>query len=115
VNEFRSKKLKPHLRIQKNPESRSKYIVSLNSETFKQVIFDNSSDVFVFFTSKVCRLCNEFWPTYINAAKVLNKSRNMIFTTIDMSNNELDDQNIYYYPTIRYYPTNSKYRPFDYD
>lgn len=35
--------------------------------------------------------------------------------TIDMSNNELDDQNLYYYPTIRFYTTNRKQRPLEYD
>ena len=33
-----------------------------------------------------------------------------------MANNELPDvHNIFYYPTLRYYPKDSKYRPYNYD
>lgn len=76
---------------------------------------DNTTDVFVFFTGAVCRLCEEFYPTFISAAKVLNKSPKLLFTTINVSENELEEHDIHYYPTVRFYPTNSKFRPFDYD
>jgi hypothetical protein len=63
----------------------------LNSENFETVVKDEKSDVFVLFTGSNCRLCEDFWPTYINTAKVLHKSTNLLFTTIDMSLNEVDD------------------------
>ena len=45
----------------------------------------------------------------------LHKTENLIFTTIDMSLNEVDDANVYYYPTVRFYPADNKVRPWDYD
>lgn len=32
-----------------------------------------------------------------------------------MGKNEVDDANVYYYPTVRLYPADNKFRPWDYD
>ena len=60
-------------------------------------------------------MCEDFWPVFVKAAKVLSRTNGLMFTTINMGNNEIDDLSIYYYPTVRYYPRDSKYRPYDYD
>lgn len=73
-------------------------------------------DVFVMFVGGgICQLCEDFWPVFVKAAKVLSRTNGLMFTTINMGNNEIDDLSIYYYPTVRYYPRDSKYRPYDYD
>ena len=94
---------------------RSKYVISLNSENFESVVKDDKTDVFVLFTGSNCRLCEDFWPTFINTAKVLHKTQGLIFATIDMGLNEIDDQTVYYYPTVRFYPADNKIRPWNYD
>lgn len=54
-------------------------------------------------------------PVFEKAAKVLSNTQNLLFTTINMGLNELEDHVVYYYPTVRFYPKDSKYRPYDYD
>ena len=91
-------------------------MTALNSENFEKIVFDKELDVFVMFVGGgLCKLCDDFWPIYVKAAKVLSRTNGLLFTTINMAMNELDDASIYYYPTIRYYPKDSKYRPYDYD
>ena len=78
---------------------------------------DKAQDVVVlFYISNGCPLCEALWPLYIEAAKYLHRTQNMLFTAIDLSENELPDvHNLFYYPMLRYYPRDSKYRPFNYD
>jgi len=72
--------------------------------------------IVLFYTSNPCKLCEDIWPFYIQAAKVLHRTQDLRFTSIDMGQNELAElHNIFYYPTIRYFPRDSKHRPYDYD
>eukprot|EP00347_Sterkiella_histriomuscorum_P010855 403374666 len=116
VRDFESGVIKAYRKNQEYPASKSNYITALSSNTFEQVVFDKELDVFVMFIGGgLCQLCEEFWPVYVNAATILSRTNGLLFTTINMGLNELDDQTIYYYPTVRYYPKDSKYRPYDYD
>jgi hypothetical protein len=78
---------------------------------------DKSQDVMVLiYSTKGCRVCEDLWPLYIEAAKLLHKTSGLVFTSINMAANELPEvHNIFYYPTLRYYPMKSKYRPYDFD
>ncbi len=70
----------------------------------------------LFYTSNGCSLCEELWPLYIEAARRLHRTQNLLFTSIDMATNDLpDENNLFYYPSLRYYPKDSKYRPYNYD
>jgi len=103
--------------VEENPSTRHKNVVPLNGRTFSSVVIeDATSDVFVFFTKggDKCELCQNFWPGFIEAAIILERSSNLIFATIDLSHNEVDWVDVYYFPTVRYYPRNNKKRPLDY-
>lgn len=77
---------------------------------------DKDLDVFVIFTGGgLCQLCEQFYPVLIKAAQVFSRTQNLMFASINMGLNELDDTSVYYYPTVRMYPKDSKYRPYDYD
>ena len=110
--------LRPEQRTEASPSNRAPGLVlPLNSDSFESVAFDRDLDVVVlFYTSNYCKLCEELWPLYIKLAEVLRQTSNLRFTSINMALNELPEvHNIFYYPQLRYYPRDSKYRPYDYD
>ena len=78
---------------------------------------DKDLDVLVlFYTTKICKLCDEFWPLYTKLAEILSETQDLRVTSINMSQNELDEvHNVFYYPLLRFYPRDSKHRPYDYD
>lgn len=117
VNQYVSGKLEPFYRTEVDPKNEGEgYIMPLNSQTFEKIVMDKELDVFVLFTGSSCQLCEELWPVLVKAAKVLSRSQNLIFASINMGLNELDEKhNIYYYPTVRYYPRDNKDKPQDYD
>ena len=83
----------------------------LNSQTFPKVVHDPALDVVVFFRgSSACELCEELWPVFVQTARVLHKSLNLVFASINMSQNELTEE-VWYYPTIRYYARDQKQQP----
>lgn len=116
VDDFVNGRVAPFMKVESNPITRYEKIIPLNSENFYSTVMDKSKDVFVFFYTENCKLCEDFWQVYIEAAKFFEQTPDLVFASINMKDNELDDKtDIYYYPTIKYYPTNSKTRPYDYD
>lgn len=91
------------------------YVKPLNSDTFLDFVMDIQKDVFVLFVGPFCELCDQVWPVFLKAAQALVKTENLQFCTMNMELNEIDDNSINFYPTLRYYPTDSKNRPYDYD
>jgi thiol-disulfide isomerase/thioredoxin len=118
VKDFISKKLLPAHKTEATPSNRApEYVMALNSDSFEKITMDVDLDVMViFFTTNGCKLCEEVWPLYIELAKLLHKTPNLRFISINMHLNELSDvHNIFYYPLLRFYPRDSKHRPYDYD
>jgi thiol-disulfide isomerase/thioredoxin len=110
--------LRPEQKTEASPSNRAPGLVlPLNSDSFETVAFDRDLDVVVlFYTSNYCKLCEELWPLYIKLAELLKQTLNLRFTSVNMALNELPEvHNIFYYPQLRYYPRDSKYRPYDYD
>lgn len=91
--------------------------MALNSDSFDKVTMNKELDVMVlFYTTNSCKLCEELWPLYSQLAEVLKDTVDLRFTSINMAKNELEEvHNIFYYPMLRYYPRDSKHRPYDYD
>ena len=118
VDSYLEGTLLPFKKSEVTPTNKAPHVVlPLNANTFEAVTMDPDIDVMViFYTTNACKLCEEIWPLYIKAAEHLKLSKGLRFTSINMAGNELDEiSNIFYYPTLRYYPKDSKHRPYDYD
>ncbi len=118
VKDFLSKKIRPSQKSESDPSNKApNLILPLNSDTFERVTMNTDLDVMVlFYTTNSCKLCEELWPLYTKLATILKDTIDMRFTSINMARNELEEvHNIFYYPMLRYYPKDSKHRPYDYD
>lgn len=118
VKDFLSKKIRPSQKSESDPSNKApNLILPLNSNTFERVTMNTDLDVMVlFYTTNSCKLCEELWPLYTQLATILKDTVDLRFTSINMARNELEEvHNIFYYPMLRYYPRDSKHRPYDYD
>ena len=86
VKDFSEGKVLPLVKKETSPFNRAPgYIIPLNSDSFEQITMDKGLDVIVlFYTSNPCKLCEDLWPFYIQAAKVLHRTQDLRFTSIDM-------------------------------
>jgi len=115
VSDFTAGNIKPYQKSEKAPQSPSPYVAALNSETFEKLKEDKTIELFVLFIGKRCKLCGEFFPAFDNAARYFSKNKNLVFATIDMSRNEVADDSVFYYPTVKFYALENKKRGWDYD
>ena len=120
VKDFTEGKILPLHKSEVTPTNRAPgLIMPLNSESFERVAMDRQLDVMViFFTTNSCKLCEDLWPLYIQAAEKLKShgTQELVFASVNMAQNELPDvHNLFYYPTLRFYPRDSKSRPYDFD
>ncbi len=118
VRDFLTKKIRPSKKSENDPNNRaSNLVMALNSDSFDKVTMNKELDVMVlFYTTNSCKLCEELWPLYTQLAEVLKDTVDLRFTSINMAKKELEEvHNIFYYPMLRYYPRDSKHRPYDYD
>ena len=118
VKDFLSNKIRPSQKSESDPNNRAPNLVlPLSSDSFEKVTMDKDLDVMVlFYTTNSCKLCEELWPIYTQLATLLIDTVDLRFTSINMAHNELEEvHNIFYYPMLRYYPRDSKHRPYDYD
>ncbi len=61
-------------------------VLALNSDSFEKVTMDKDLDVLVlFYTAKICKLCDEFWPLYTKLAEILSETQDLRLTSINMS------------------------------
>ena len=73
VRDFTEGKVLPLHKSEVTPTNRAPgLIMPLNSDSFDRVAMDRQLDVMViFFTTNSCKLCEDLWPLYIQAAEKL--------------------------------------------
>ncbi len=92
--------------MRSNPtESKSAYVRGISAKEYIPLVTDPELDVFLLFVGKGCDNCDKFFPVFDTAARLFNKSPNLVFAILDMSENEVPDESVYYYPAVRFYNT----------
>ena len=71
----------------------------------------NGNDIVVLFYTSNCLHCKVLFPKYEKLAKKIKEGNNdIIFTKINMAENEIQNEDILSFPTIKLYPGNNKNR-----
>lgn len=70
IDSYLKGEVNPTQKTEQTPSNQSpEWVMPLNQESFEKVTGDRELDVLVmFYTSKVCKVCDELWPLYIQAA-----------------------------------------------
>ncbi|CAG9333719.1 unnamed protein product [Blepharisma stoltei] len=109
IKRWKKKEIEPTLKSQDLPENDYyKNLRVLVGKNFNDIVFDKSKDVLVYFYSPRCSHCREFEPIYQELAKDLSHIPTLILAKIDYTQNEVKDQTVSSFPTIRYFPGKKK-------
>ena len=109
ISEWENKKLKPYMRSEPEYKDNDGEVYNLVGTRYKQDVIDNDKDVIVYFYAPWCEKCQNFYPKYERLARKLrNRNKNLLFTKMDATENDIDYFSVSKYPTIKFYPGNQK-------
>jgi len=116
INDFLNKNLKPFFRSQEIPaESHENNVRIVVANNFEEVILDKTKDVLIEFYAPWCGHCQHLTPIYESVATRLKENSNLVIAKMDATANEVESVLIEGFPTIRFYPSNNKDSPLDYE
>ncbi|KAG8236018.1 hypothetical protein J437_LFUL015969, partial [Ladona fulva] len=97
--------------------SNSVCVLDLTSDTFKEVVLDNSKNVVVLYHSPSCAFCSSIWHVYLTVARIFTtkpcgeeiQNSGIIFARIDGDANDLPwEFTMDSYPSILFFPAHRK-------
>ena len=115
IKDWSSDLLKPSLKSEEVPASQNEPVYVLVGKAFDEVVLDKSKDVLVEFYAPWCGHCKKLAPIYDELATKLAHNKNLVIAKMDSTANETDKVSIQGFPTIKFWPANSKDKPIDFD
>jgi len=116
ITDFSNNKLKPFFRSQEIPaepfENNVRIVVANN---FEEVVLDSTKDVLIEYYAPWCGHCQHLAPIYESLATRLKENKNLVIAKMDATANEVESVMIEGFPTIKFYPSNNKGSPIDYE
>lgn len=112
---FQAGSLKKLLKSQPIPLNNNNKVKELVGKNFESIVYDDKKDVLVNFYARWCHHCQFFERTFNELADKISYNENILLVKIDASENEVDEIEIKTYPTIKFFPANSKKIPIDYN
>jgi len=116
IQDFWDRKIDPYFKSQPIPEEKyNNNVRVLVGKTFKEVVFDESKDVMVFFFSPTCYYSGLLKPVIEKVALRVKESPNLVIACMDTTGNEAEDSKASATPSVKLYPRGKKYEPIDYN
>ena len=103
--------IQQYLHSERPPEQNDGPVKVAVSHTFPDLVLNNEFDVLVDFYGLNCPHCVIFAPVFEELARVLRSQTNLRLVKIEMSRNEVPDQDVHEYPTLKLFPAKSKNNP----
>jgi protein disulfide-isomerase A1 len=104
VQSYIDGKIKPDLLSQDLPDDWDAQPVKvLVKSNFYEVAYNTENDVLVEFYSPDCGHCKQLEPVYTELGEVYQSKKNIVIAKIDATKNEMPEQKINGFPTIRIY------------
>lgn len=93
------------------PAQQTGPVIEAVASTFKELVMDNDYHVFVDFYGIFCGHCHTFAPVFEELANRMSSMPKFRFVKIEMSKNEVENEPIQEYPTLKLYPAGKKNMP----
>jgi protein disulfide isomerase len=87
----------------------------LVGKNFEQVVYDETKDVLVEFYAPWCGHCKSLAPIYEKVAARFKANPNIVIAKMDSTTNEVEGISISGFPTIKFFPSNNKKSPLDFN
>ena len=109
IAQWEKGEIKPFMKTENEILENDGDVFNLIGKNYKKDVLDNDKDVVVYFYAPWCEKCQNFYPKYERLARKLkNKNKNLLFTKMDSTENDIEYFSVTRYPTIRFYPGNQK-------
>ena len=109
ITQWEKGELKPYMKSESEFLENDGDVFNLIGKNYKKDVLDNDKDVVVYFYAPWCEKCQKFYPKYERLARKLkNKNKNLLFTKMDSTENDIEYFPVTKYPSIRFYPGNQK-------
>jgi len=113
VHRFLSGELKPSFVSEPTPIANDDPVKIVVGSTFRDIVLDNSKDVFVEFYAPWCGHCKSLSPVWTELAELL-KGRNIVVAKIDATANDINCaaiETISAYPSLYFFKAGEKDHP----
>lgn len=113
--QFSKGELKPFFKSEPLPETNDQPVKVVVGGNFKNIVHDTTKDVLVKYYAPWCGHCKSLAPIYDKIAERILHNSNIVLAKCDATANEIEGVNIQGFPTIKFYPSNNKNEPMDFD
>ncbi len=107
--------LTPFYKSEKIPQVNNKPVFKLVGKNFDKNVIKSKNDVLVKFYVPWCSHCKELQNKYIEVAKRLKNNTNLLIAEIVCNVNEIENEEIISFPTIKLYKNGNKDNPIEYN
>ena len=110
IYNWQNKNINLYYKSAKEPDYNNKeYLIEIVGNNFKDKVINNNYDVMVLFYTPTCLYCKGLLIKYEKLAKIIRENNNkIIFTKINMAENEVENEEITSFPCIKLYSGNDK-------
>lgn len=104
----------PHLKSEPVPESNEGPVRVIVGTQFKEIVLDDTKDVFVKYYAPWCGHCKKLAPIWDELAEAYASNTDLVIAKFDATANEAEGVNVRGYPTLIFYPKGGS-EPVTYD
>lgn len=108
VQDFKDKKLTPHLKSEEIPEPNDGGVTILVGKNFDKIVKDETKDVLVKYYAPWCGHCKALAPVWDQLGDDLKDIEDLVIAKFDATANEVAGLEIRGYPTLKFYPKANK-------
>eukprot|EP01092_Planopodium_desertum_P005805 TRINITY_DN24018_c0_g1_i1.p2 TRINITY_DN24018_c0_g1~~TRINITY_DN24018_c0_g1_i1.p2 ORF type:complete len:476 (-),score=180.95 TRINITY_DN24018_c0_g1_i1:36-1463(-) len=97
------------------PETNDGPVTIIVGKNFDQIVLDTTKDVLVEYYAPWCGHCKTLAPIYEEVGAAFAKVDSVVIAKVDATSNDITREEIQGFPTIKFYPANSKDTSIDYE
>jgi protein disulfide-isomerase A1 len=113
--DYKAGKISTFLKSEAIPETNDEPVKVVVGKNFNDIVLDPTKDVFIEFYAPWCGHCKKLAPIWDELATELKSISNLVIAKMDATANEVESVDVSGFPTLKFYPSNSKNSPIDYD
>lgn len=116
VDSFLEGTLQPTIKSEEIPETNDGPVKVVVAKSYDQIVNDPTKDVLVEFYAPWCGHCKKLAPIYDQVGETFKNNEKIVIAKVDATANDIDPQlGIRGFPTIKFFPSNDKANPIDYN